>query len=314
MDILFTGASSFSGLWFVKELVATGHRVTAVFKRPIQEYSGVRKQRVDLLLPHCESIFGVSFGDPLFQDIISKRKHWDLYCHHAADVTDYRSAAFDAPAALANNTKNLKSILQALQKSECNKILLTGSVFEQNEGAGSDELRAVSPYGLSKGLTSDTFRYYTDILKMKLGKFVIPNPFGPYEEGRFTTYLIQNWIQGKSVAVNTPAYVRDNIHVTLLAKAYAGFAARLSSNPGFEKCNPSGYIESQGSFTRRFANAMQPRLNIECPFQLNTQTDFNEPMIRINTDTAHLQELQWNETRAWDELSEYYKQTYAIQN
>ena len=76
------------------------------------------------------------------------------------------------------------------------KVVLTGSVFEQREGAGTEGLRAVSPYGLSKGLTADVFSYFTELLGMKLGKFVIPNPFGPLEEPRFTSYLIHNWFQG----------------------------------------------------------------------------------------------------------------------
>ena len=61
----------------------------------------------------------------------------------------------------------------------CNKILLTGSVFENDEGAGSRDLRAFSPYGLSKGFTWQLFRYHAQIRSMTLGKFVIPNPFGP---------------------------------------------------------------------------------------------------------------------------------------
>ena len=31
MRILFTGASSFTGYWFIRELVAAGHRVIATF-------------------------------------------------------------------------------------------------------------------------------------------------------------------------------------------------------------------------------------------------------------------------------------------
>ena len=45
MKILFTGASSFTGHWFVKELCAAGHEVTATFRQPASEYTDVRKQR-----------------------------------------------------------------------------------------------------------------------------------------------------------------------------------------------------------------------------------------------------------------------------
>lgn len=306
MKILFTGASSFSGLWFVKELAARGHSITAAFKRPLEEYTGIRRQRIEKLLPICTPIFNVSFGDERFLEVVAQQP-WDLFCHHAADVTDYRSPAFNVAAALASNTKNLKAVLQSFQKGGCQKIVLTGSVFEQNEGIGSDGLRAVSPYGLSKGLTSDVFAFYSAILQMKLAKFVIPNPFGPYEEGRFTNYLVKSWLEGKTPAVNTPKYIRDNVPIDLLAKAYVHFAERVTDKPGLEKYNPSYYAETQGDFTKRFAEAMRPRLGVDCLFELKEQTDFSEPLKRINVDSLNLSALAWQEKDFWDESADYYK-------
>ena len=43
------------------------------------------------------------------------------------------------------------------EQKRVQSIGLTGSVFEPDEGEGSDDLRAVSAYGLSKGLTSEIF-------------------------------------------------------------------------------------------------------------------------------------------------------------
>ena len=65
---------------------------------------------------------------------------------------------------------------------------MTGSVFEQDEGVGNAPMAAFSPYGLSKGLTAQAFRYGCGTLDVPLGKFVIPNPFGPFEEPRFCHY------------------------------------------------------------------------------------------------------------------------------
>ena len=81
---------------------------------------------------------------------------------------------------------------------------------------------------------------------------MIPNPFGPYEEPRFTAYLMKSWLAGGSPSCSSPAYVRDNIHVSLLARAYARFAGRVPAE-GFARTNPSGYAESQGAFTLRLA-------------------------------------------------------------
>ena len=266
MRILFTGASSFTGMWFVQSLLEAGHEVAACLRYKAERYEGVRKQRIQQLERRCELHYAAPLGSAAFFDVIKKTPHWDLFCPHGADVNNYKSPDFDPIAALGNNTTQLKAILQSLLERGCHRVLLTGSIFEQNEGHGHDS-RALSPYGLSKGLTSDVFRHYTAALGMKLGKFVIPNPFGLYEESRYTTYLIQNWIAEQTPVVKTPDYIRDNIPVTLLAKAYALFADHLTTLPGYEKLQPSFYAESQGDFTARFAREMEQRIELPCPFQ-----------------------------------------------
>lgn len=309
MRILFTGASSFSGMWFVKELATEGHEIIVICRHALESYTGLRRSRIEQLLPICKIHFNCTFGEDSFLQIIEQYPTWDLFCHHAADVTNYKSADFDVAKALASNTKNLTAVLNCLIKKGCHYTILTGSVFEQGEGAGSDHLKAVSPYGLSKGLTSEFFKYYCKILGMKLGKFVIPNPFGPYEEPKFTSYLIDSWFQGKIPTIATPDYVRDNIPISLLAKAYKYFLSRLisSQNQVYQKFNPSGYVESQGAFTHRFAQEMEKRLNIPCKFECKIQNEFPEPKVRVNTDQLSFQELKWNETEAWDSLATYYK-------
>jgi nucleoside-diphosphate-sugar epimerase len=142
---------------------------------------------------------------------------------------------------------------------------------------------------------------------MPIGKFVIPNPFGPYEEARFTAYLMRKWFAGETAAVNTPDYVRDNIHVSLLAKAYARFAEQLIASTGELRIGPSEYAESQGAFALRFAKEMQPRLALPCKVELKQQQDFSEPRIRVNTDPLDPRKLGWDEARAWDEIAEFYK-------
>ena len=298
-------------MWFVKELAKAGHTITAIFPRALNEYQELRRERVDRVLKFCEPVFSCPFGKESFVNLLRSEPRWDLLCHHAADVHNYKSPDFDFAHALANNTANLKEVLTLLKERGCHRVLLTGSVFEQNEGKGSDGLRAVSPYGLSKGLTSDVFQFFTSILEMKLGKFVIPNPFGPYEEPRFTSFLAKSWFEGKTPNVAYPDYVRDNIHVSLLAKAYASFAEQLTDTPGYKKINPKGYDENQGNFTKRFALEMEKRLSIPCKVELGNQVEFSEPKVRVNTDPLNIQQLHWDENQAWDELAEYYQKRYG---
>jgi UDP-glucose 4-epimerase len=306
MRILFTGGSSFTGLWFIRELTAAGHQVTAIFRSSADAYADeTRRRRVAMGAEFCRPIHGCSFGDAQFLALIAEGG-WDLLSHHAADVTNYKRPDFDAIAAVGNNTYNLPDVLEALKTAGCHRLVLSGSVFEEGEGAGSQGLPNFSPYGLSKALTAQAFRYYCARAGIGLGKFVIPNPFGPYEEPKFTTYLIKNWLAGATPNCSSPAYVRDNIHVSLLAKAYAQFAMVVPTD-GFARTNPSGYVESQGAFALRLAQEMHPRLGLPCPVELKKQVDFPEPRVRINTDPVNADALGWDESAAWGEMADYYR-------
>jgi UDP-glucose 4-epimerase len=309
MKVLLTGASSFTGYWFARELSAAGHEVTATFRKSATEYTDLRGTRVAQLANICRPVYGIEFGSTQFIELLASGK-FDLLCHHAADVTDYKSPDFDAVRALAANTRGIAQVLKSFAQSGGRAAILTGSVFENDEGAGSQGLQAFSPYGLSKGLTAQVFRYYAHAAGVPFGKFVIPNPFGPYEEPRFTAYLLKTWAAGNTASVQTPAYVRDNIHVSLLAKTYAYYAIRSGQNQAPARLNPSGYVESQGAFTLRFAREMKPRLGLACEVELKDQTSFPEPRVRINTDLPDANALNWNESAAWDELAAYYRQRY----
>jgi len=184
--------------------------------------------------------------------------------------------------------------------------VLTGSVFEADEGAGSAPLRAFSPYGLSKTLTAAAAAFYADRESFTFEKFVIPNPFGPYEEPRFTAYLMKTWLAGETARVQTPRYVRDNIHVILLAKAYAGFVGAAPPPGALRRLNPSGYPESQGAFAERVRREASARLGLPCALELGEQREFPEPPVRINTELLDAAALDWDESAAWDKFTEYY--------
>ena len=96
--------------------------------------------------------------------------------------------------------------------------MLTGSVFEQNEGAGEAPLRRLLALRSVEGPDRGGRPPPLPRIRAPFGKFVIPNPFGPLEEPRFCAYLVRTWKKGETARVNTPLYVRDNIHVSLLAR------------------------------------------------------------------------------------------------
>lgn len=304
MRILFTGASSFTGYWFVRELAAAGHEVTAAC-RGDGRYEGLRAERVRKLGEFCETRYGCAFGNDDF--LALTKAHFDVLCHHGAEVGDYRSPDFDPYRAAAANLYRLPEVLRTLKDRGCGRLVLTGTVFEANEGAGSAPLRAFSPYGLSKTLTATSAAFYAEREGFTFEKFVIPNPFGPYEEPRFTAYLMRTWLAGDTARVQVPSYVRDNIHVSLLAKAYAAFVGAGPPAGGVRRLNPSFYPESQGAFAERVRREAIVRLDQPCRIEFGTQSEFPEPPVRINTDLCDTARLGWSEAQAWDDFVQYYQ-------
>lgn len=304
MKILLSGASSFTGFWFAKALAEAGHQVTAPVRRSVNTYDGVRGQRTQRLCALADVIEGVDFGSDGWLELLDDA---DVVCHHAADVRDYRSEAFDIPAALADNTRRGAEMVGRLADKGSYGLVITGSVFEPDEGAGSLPLKAFSPYGQSKAFTSQMFEYWCDRAKLPVGKFVIPNPFGPFEEPRFTAYLLKTWRAGETPEVRTPDYVRDNIPVDLLALAYVRFVEEMAAREPRRHASPSGYIESQGAFSQRFAQEMSSRLAMKCPLIHGRQTDFSEPLVRINRDPVARNHPTWSERKSWDDYAEYYR-------
>lgn len=306
MKILFTGASSFTGFWFVKTLVTAGHEIVCPITRNLENYTDLRWQRLERLKPFCRFIPSAPFGSELFLKL-AREENFDQLCHHAAEVTDYKSPDFDTQAAVRNNTHNLPVVLACLSSRGMKSVVLTGTYFEAGEGAGDAPLRTFSPYSLSKTLTFDAFHAECRATGLLLGKFVIPNPFGPFEEPRFTAFLMKNWKEGKMVEIKTPDYIRDNIHVDLLASAYAKFVSRVAaSKEPLLKTNPSGYVEKQGEFAQRVAREVKTRTGWACELKLAQQTDFSEPLNRVNTEPAAQLAPAWNEQKAWDIFTRFY--------
>jgi UDP-glucose 4-epimerase len=306
MQALLTGASSFSGYWFAAKLRAAGFAVLAPLRGIPLEYTGVRGERVRKLERVAEVVGDCAFGSPKFLDLIASRD-FDVLCHHAARVTDYRSLDFDVPAALAENTNNIRAILERMTAKGLKAVVFTGSVFEANEGAGNWPMGAFSPYGLSKGLTAEVIRHWCRHYHVPFAKFLIANPFGPLEEPRYCAYLIKTWRAGRVAEVRTPSYLRDNIHVDLLALSYAKFVIQTLLTGQSDRFGPIGYAETQGAFTERYARAMRPRLQLDCRVRLLEQTDFSEPLARINTHPIDTAALGWKESAAWDSVADYYR-------
>ena len=300
--VLLTGATSFTGVWIAQALADAGHEVIAPLKRAEVDYDGLRMDRMDRLKTVAQMAFGAPFGSPAFLDLL-KTARPDVLAHHAADIPGYRNADYDVAAGVTRNLTGAGVVFEAAATAGVRGVIATGTGFEDAAEGGL----AVSPYGLSKKLTNDGFRHLALWRGLAFGRFMINGPFGPLEEGRLVWSLFQAWFAGKSGMVRTPAYVRDNIPVVLLARAYAGLVAEMLVDPKLDRvCRPAGYVSSQGEFAQRVAREASARLGRDCPVDCLEQTAFPEPRVVANDEPTL--DLPWDEAGFWDSYVDYYRE------
>ena len=306
MKVLFTGGSSFTGFWFIRELAAAGHHVTAIFRKRPDEYSeAAAAPEGGSRFGGSRPIYDCSFGDARFLGLIAE-EGWDFLCHHGADVTNYKSPDFDPLRPSKTTPIICRHVLEALGEAGCRRVLLTGSVFEAVKGAAPRDCPTFLRTDCPRPSQPGCFGYYCRRAGIGLGKFVIPNPFGPFEEPRFTGLSHEELVSRCQPSCSSPPTSATNVMCRCWRRFTARFAAEFPAS-GFTRINPSGYAESQGAFTLRLAQEMRPRLGLPCPVELKKQVDFPEPRVRINTDLPDVDDLGWDESAAWDEMARYYQ-------
>lgn len=305
MKIVFTGGSSFSGYWFVRALVMAGHSVTCTLRQPIASYqeSRPRSERVDRLKQIAEVVDCVSFGDEQFRGLI--RRGADVVAHHGATVGDYRNPKYDVMSAVGSNAYGAPEVMADMVAAGVKCLVLTGTLFEPRVGVGTDLELPITAYGLAKGITSELFEWYARETGIVMRRFIMPNPFGPLEEERFCRYAYKCWNMGNAAVVKTPMYIRDNIHIDLLALAYTRFVEESAGNIGPRMIGPSGYVESQGNFALRLAREVGGRLGRRCDVVWQEHDWLREPRIRVNSLPADKYVSGWRECDAWDEVARF---------
>jgi nucleoside-diphosphate-sugar epimerase len=307
--ILLTGASSFTGLWIAEALAGAGYDVLAPLRGARDDYGGVRLERVRRLGAVAEVAFSCPVASPAMRELIGAQPRIDALAHHAAEIAGYRDPGFDASTAVARNLEGTLPFLRRLCERGAGVMLATATVFEAGEGGEGPSAPAVMPYGLSKTLTNTALDHYAAWAGLRFGKFVIPSPYGPFEEKRFGWHLFSNWFAGTVPVVRTPLYIRDHLPAPLLARAYAAHLTDLlidPLSPGVRR--PSGWIAPQGEFGRRVAAEAARRLGRDCPLEFNAQQSFEEPAVRVNSEPCA--EIPWDEATFWDDYVDWYQALY----
>ena len=306
MRVLITGPTSFSGAFFIEELSKAGHDVFTTLTKSQDDYSGIRGSRAAKAMEHAEVFEGVSFGDETFLKIVQEQS-FDVFCHHGAWTENYNSMDYNFQAAYENNTKQMPAVCQALATNGCKSIVISASIFE----GGINGSKPFSPHGLIKQITSQTTEFYASHAGLHFSRFVIPNPFGALDNPKLIDYLCREWYAGRTPQIRTPLYVRDNIHVELMAKGFVYWLENLPLEEQTSIFAPAGMISTMGDFVDKVAAEMRPRLGLDCNVILGPQTDFSQPMVLVNeTPLGHMFD-DWNEDSAWDALAEHQKYLQA---
>lgn len=312
MRALLTGVSSFTGVWFAEALAARGFEIVASCRRQRAAYTGLaaarlrRAARVTRLVERC------AFGDERFLDLVEREGPFDLLCLHGAETTGHRRGDFDVDAAVAANTRGVDTAFAALARHG-GAVLVTGSIFEADEGLGSEPRGALNAYGLAKTLTWHILRHHAERRGLSLGKLVVPHPFGPLEKPGLTSHMASRWLAGATVLIEQPDLVRDFVHVDLLAAAYGRFACQLVTAGGSRRLAPSGYVESVAAFAERFARALRPRLHRPCRIErAGAPTATGEPAVRHHADTLPELASARSCARSWDLCAAFYREAFEV--
>ncbi|MBQ1543656.1 MAG: NAD-dependent epimerase/dehydratase family protein [Caulobacteraceae bacterium] len=302
MRVLLTGASSFTGAWFVHALAEAGHEVVAPLRAAGGYDDPIRRRRVAALEGRARLVPAAPFGSAAFLALIAAEGPFDVLCCHGAETADYKSPGFDADAAVAANTAGLPQALEAMKAAGGRRLVVTGTVFEGGEGRGTEPLADFSPYGASKRRTAEIMAAEAAKAGLEYVKFVIPNPFGPHEGPTFQRRVMSGWAAGEAIHVSHPLYVRDNVPVDLLALAYA----RAVEGRSGAHSSPSFYAGPVGAFFERMAQETRARTGLACRLTLADSQSFDEPEARINLEPLNPADHGWSEAAFWDAYVAHY--------
>ncbi|MCH2154714.1 MAG: hypothetical protein MK080_01785 [Opitutales bacterium] len=285
--ILFVGARSFSGYWFVKELVANGHDVTLCLRGSTLDSLEDQDFFIQLheLTNSCETVYNAEIGSSTFIQAIEEG-HFDILCIHAAFSTNYRSLEFDFIDALKNNTSGISLFIESFKNKGGTGVVLTNSYFQPSESSATAH-PAVYPYGLSKELTFQTYKYYTQLHDLSFGAYYLANPFGIYETRGISKYLLNQWFTNSPAKINFPNIVRDNIPVTFAAREYHKLVQSVfyCSHICGIISKPSFYAESLNEFAKRLKQEVQRRISLECELDIPlNHPAIQEPLILQNDE------------------------------
>ena len=246
MKFLISGASSFTGYWISLYAMNYGYTVFAMFTKRYDEYTGIYKKRIDSLIKFgCIPLWECVFGSNKMLSLLAQKemRHATLGIHGAYTIDYKNEELFQLDCAILSGIFNLEKITDIAKKNN-QSIIYTGSAFEGGIFPPSGK------YGLSKLLTGNAIRELCNFKGISFVHFIVANPFGPFQQGRFFNHVFNSLKNGYAPDIQDPWTIQDNILVESLSKIYIDV---LNTEPSKRRkviC-PSQYLESNLQFCCR---------------------------------------------------------------
>lgn len=246
MNLIVTGASSFTGYWFCLYARRNGIPVTCTFTKRREDYSGLVKFRVESLLDEgCVPIWEATFGSSEMLSLLNSSKSSEsTLAIHGAYTKNYKSdSVFRLDDAIMSNSNNLELVVESCAKKKIS-IVYSTTAFQ------GGVLPHKGKYGLSKLICGMLLRESCASKGVNFTEFIIANPFGPIQEGRFSNYIIDCVRTNQIPCLSDPWTIQDNILVESLARVFINTLLLNPSERPIRIC-PSQYLESNISFASR---------------------------------------------------------------
>lgn len=307
-NVLLTGASSFTGFWFAKELKLKGFNVFCPLPRSENDYNGIKAKRIDNIKRDVTFIFNSPLGENKFNDLLEKP--FDILCLHGAHVQNYESPKFELLNSLNCNLNEIEFILKKSFFNGCKTVLWTSSIFEDvldNNDENTDYYKVPwLKYALSKKTSYTIVKHLSISMGFNFVRFVIPNPFGPFEDQKLCFHLTKSLMQGSDFIVKTPDYLRDMIHIENLAEIYVKQILHSRELSIFKECRPSEYRMKIFDFAKLLTSKYNQFYNAEYEIEKMKQEIFNEPIELLNGEFNSVSGKSKDNDNLWYNYFEYY--------
>ena len=180
MNILFLGASSFTGFHFVNQLSKVKNiKIYCTLTKNINQYESLRYMRIKLLSKKENVIFvkKIKFGDKKFTNLLEKIR-FNVFCFHHALTKNYNdNSKFNLKKSLKENTNNIEEVFRKIDYKAT--VIISNTIFQN---IPAKKYRAVNNYGISKSQSFDKIRLLCEKNNIKFRSIYITNPWGIYEE------------------------------------------------------------------------------------------------------------------------------------